>query len=198
MERFEIAPRQHTDLILPMIESLLNECQVERSQLEAIAFSQGPGSFMGTRLATGVAQGLGYALKIPLIPVSTLQILAQTAYEAAGEPYVVAGWDARMKELYWGAYRLQNGLMQMSQPDVLQKPEAVVVDTEGAALVGNAWSVYKEALDPMLLTKASSIDTESYPHSSALITLALARYDEGDTRPALGIEPVYWRNQVTS
>lgn len=77
--RHEIAPSQHAKLLLPLINDLLSEAKINLSDLNAVAFGCGPGSFMGVRLATATAQGLAFGLNIPLISISTLQILAQTA-----------------------------------------------------------------------------------------------------------------------
>lgn len=180
--RFEIAPRQHTELILPMIEALLDESQLKRSDLDAIAFAAGPGSFMGTRLAVGVAQGLAYALQLPVIAVSTLQILAQTAYQTTGVESVLCGWDARMDEVYWGVYQLDNGLMQPCQPDQLAALDAVIDPGASYARVGNIWG--DEAV--------------VYPRADALLALAEPRFVAGDVVSALAVEPIYLRNKVTS
>ena len=56
--RFVIAPQQHSQLILPMCEDLLAETGITLAQLDAVAFSQGPGSFTGLRIAAGVTQGI--------------------------------------------------------------------------------------------------------------------------------------------
>lgn len=180
-ERFEIAPRQHTELILPMIEELLVEMNLMRQELQAIAFAAGPGSFMGTRLATGVAQGLGYALDIPLIPVSTLQILAQTAYEKHGCRRVVCGWDARMQEVYWGVYQEQQGLMQPLQSDRLSSIKEIDSVESDYVRVGNIWN-----------------DEVLYPHATALLSLAVPLFESGHTVSAMKAEPVYLRNNVVS
>src|SRR5574337_329913 len=82
MERSEIAPRRHAELILPMIESLLAEAGLARTQLDGIAVGCGPGAFTGVRLAIAVAQGLALALDIPIVPVSSLAALAQDAPDA--------------------------------------------------------------------------------------------------------------------
>src|SRR5690606_29845388 len=76
----EVVPMQQAQLILPRINQLLQESNLSLNQLDAVAFGCGPGSFTGVRIATSLAQGLGYALNIPLIPISSLAGLAQAAY----------------------------------------------------------------------------------------------------------------------
>ena len=78
-ERFEIAPRRHTELVLPWAEALLAEAGISRSQIDAIAVGCGPGAFTGVRLAIGIAQGIALALDRPVVPVSSLAALAMRA-----------------------------------------------------------------------------------------------------------------------
>ena len=86
-ERFEVAPRRHAELALPWAEQLLAEAGIARAQLDAIALSRGPGAFTGVRLAIALAQGIALALDRPLLPVSTLAVLAARV----PPPCVVAG-----------------------------------------------------------------------------------------------------------
>ena len=77
--RFEIAPRDHTQRILPLIEALLQAQQLELTALDALAFGRGPGSFTGVRIGIGIAQGLALGAMLPMIGISTLATLAQGA-----------------------------------------------------------------------------------------------------------------------
>ena len=100
-QRYEVAPREHGALILPMIETLLSEAGCAPTQLDALAFGRGPGAFVGVRIATGVAQGIAFAADLPVIPVSSLAAMAQSVEHGN----VYSAIDARMNEVYWGAYR---------------------------------------------------------------------------------------------
>lgn len=196
-ERSEIAPQRHAELILPMIDSLLAEAGIQLNQLDAIACGQGPGSFMGVRIAIGIAQGLAFGADLPVIPVSTLQTLAQTAFQQTGATAVVAGWDARMNAIYWGMYQQDaaSKIMLPQQADALNLPEEILFPaTQNWLLAGNAWSTYRRQLPSVLdsYTKATDI----YPQARAMLAIAAILYGEGEVRNAQEIEPVYLRDQV--
>ncbi len=195
-EQFAIAPQRHAELILPMIEKLLGDAGIGLAQLNAIAFGQGPGSFMGVRIATGVAQGLAFGADLPVIPVSTLQALAQTAWQETQCPDIIAAWDARMQAIYWGVYSLsENGLMMAARPDALNPPEELQIPTDKKwLLAGNAWKIYHQQLASKLNPDAQIADI--YPQARAILSIAQVSLSEGKMRSALEIEPVYLRNDV--
>src|SRR5215472_11314278 len=118
IERSELAPRRHAELILPMIEALLAEAGVARRQLDGIAVGRGPGAFTGVRLAISVAQGLALGLDVPVVPVSSLAALAQETPATGADLPILAVIDARMGEVYAGTFRrAANGLVEPTGPE---------------------------------------------------------------------------------
>jgi len=197
IERYEIAPRRHAELILPMIEALLAEAGVSRRQLGGIAVGRGPGAFTGVRLAISVAQGIALGLDLPVVPVSSLAALAQAAPQVA-DASILATIDARMGEVYAGTFR--------RGPDGLVVP--VGAETVGAAsrlelpshdrwvIVGSGWDAYRDALSQRLPRAPISADGACYPSASAVARLAAAQFANGLAVAADQALPVYLRDKV--
>ncbi len=198
MARTESMPREHSQRMLPLIDALLQEAGVALSSLDAIAFTHGPGSFMGVRLATGFAQGLAFGANIPLIPLSTLQVLAQTAYQSQGVARVLAALDARMDSLYWGGYVCdEQGLMQSVLSDALTRADAWVWPSDDWNCVGNAWAVYREVF-PSSSSNIEQCASECVPNAEAMLPLAQARLAAKATVSPMAVEPMYLRNHVAN
>jgi tRNA threonylcarbamoyladenosine biosynthesis protein TsaB len=137
-ERLDTRAREQTRLILPMIDAVLKERHLTFSDLSAIAFSRGPGSFSGVRINAAVTQALAWAHDLPVIAVSTLQALAQHANQQQGLKRVCAVIDARMNEVYAATFALdQNGIMQLIGDEQLVAYTAVTVVEDVDALVGS-------------------------------------------------------------
>ncbi|MDO8954915.1 MAG: tRNA (adenosine(37)-N6)-threonylcarbamoyltransferase complex dimerization subunit type 1 TsaB [Gammaproteobacteria bacterium] len=129
-----IEPRSHNELLLPIIQDLMKQANIGFADLDAIAFGAGPGSFVGVRIAASVVQGLAFAAQKPVIRLSSLQIMAQTAYRELGLSQIEIILDARMKQYYFGQYELSNGLMLSVEADSIRPnvqnevlPELVVL-----------------------------------------------------------------------
>jgi len=174
-ERFEIAPRAHTERILPMIDELMAEAGMTISQVDAMAFGCGPGAFTGVRIAVGVTQGIAFAADLPVVPVSTLAALAQ----GAGGDRVLAALDARMDEVYWGAYqRNVAGLMEGVGEECVSPPDDVPCppgnDWQGA---GAGWMVYETRLSARCAEQLTSWDGTGFPHARDVALLGIAGYE---------------------
>jgi len=198
-EKFEIAPRQHAAIILTMTDELLSECDAKLSDMDAVAFGCGPGSFTGLRIATSAAQGFAFAHDLPLIPVSTLRAIAQGAHRKYKATNVLAALDARMKEVYWGSYSLKENIMHANKDDMVCKPEVIILDNSLEYVgVGNGWESYLEVLKKSCGDCVKEIYEKEHPHAQDIAIIAEYEFQLGNTVSAEEALPVYLRNDVTS
>jgi len=201
IERSEIAPRRHAELILPMIESLLGEAGISRRQIDAIAVGRGPGAFTGVRLAISVAQGLALGLDVPVVPVSSLAALAQDAPADIDAP-ILAVIDARMGEIYAGAFRRSaDGLVSaigsesVGPASRLLLPQTATLRGQYWCILGTGWSAYQDALSAQLPSPLYA-DGTRYPQAHAIARLAKPQLAAGRGVAAEFALPVYLRDKV--
>ena len=135
---FEECPREHTQRILPLVKAILTQGNTSLTDLDALAFGRGPGSFTGVRIGIGIAQGLALGAELPMIGVSTLATMAQGAWRMTGATRVLAAIDARMGEVYWAEYtRDEQGVWHGEETEAVLKPEAV---TERLHQLSGEWA----------------------------------------------------------
>lgn len=196
-ERFELAPRRHTTLILPMVQQLLADSGLSLSQLDALAVDRGPGSFTGVRIGTGVVQGLAYAVDLPVVPVSSLATLAQAVWQKLQHKHVLALIDARMQEVYWARYEFVEKEMVLVGEERVD-PLAQVTMAEGLTVycVGSGSRLYQEQLQSRPGCQVLTDSVYDFPHAAVLAGLAVNAYDRNEVVSADQLEPIYLRNQV--
>ncbi|WP_162518409.1 tRNA (adenosine(37)-N6)-threonylcarbamoyltransferase complex dimerization subunit type 1 TsaB [Aeromonas veronii] len=197
--RWEEAPRDHTRKILPMVQAVLEDAGISLSDLDAIAFGRGPGSFTGVRIGISVAQGLAFGAGVPLIGISTLAAMAQGAYRRDGAQQVLTAIDARMNEVYFGRYELIDGRMQLVGDEVVSDPVALV-DARGklagrVTCVGTGFETYGETLSGLADELAES--QVRFPAAEDMLPLARAAWLAGEAVPVEQATPVYLRDKVT-
>ncbi len=218
--RQAMAPRRHGEFILPMINAILAENGIAVAHLDALAFGRGPGTFTGVRMAASVAQGIAFAIDLPVIPISTLATVAQTAWlnlrsasplpnklldgkqASSWKPtHIAVALDARMDEVYFATYRLQKDTVVLLGNEQVIAPSATTLPDVGMGSeisqhhwvgVGSGFKAYKEALHHLTLTAC----WEEYPHAVALAQLAVEAYQRGEGVEAALALPVYLRDQV--
>ncbi len=200
----QIAPQAHTRLILPMVQAVLSEAQASLNQLDAIAFGRGPGSFTGVRIGIGAAQGLAYGAGVPLIAVSTLQMLAQGLYRRKQVETVVAAIDARMNEIYLGAYALQNKIMSPIIDEVVIHPQDAVsylasVQSEciQAGATGTGFTAYNELVVQLQLQSSSESEADNLPWAQDMLPAAQLAFANQEYCDPAEATPVYLRDKVT-
>lgn len=198
IHRFQVSPRRHTELILPMIDELLREADIQTKDLDAIAFGQGPGAFTGVRIAVGVIQGLAFAHDTPVIPISSLNALAQ--HYASEHSQVASAIDARMQEIYWGLFKKNDlGLMQQITEEKVCSPADISKPSKGEWFgAGSGWNTYGEELQAQFNQKLSGFNGDVFPSAKDIIVLAKPAYLEGNAIPVEEATPVYLRNKVAN
>jgi len=198
-DRFVVAHKQHTALILPMADELLAAAELKPTQLDGLAVGRGPGSFTGLRIGCGVAQGIAFAADIPVAPISSLATLAQAAYIELGHKKVLAAIDARMSEVYWGIYVLdQQQIMRCQGPEIVCAPDKISLPTVAGHWygVGSGWANYSDQLMAKLGNVVQNVQGDKYPTAGAMIPLALTAVAEGQMVSAEQALPVYLRNKI--
>jgi tRNA threonylcarbamoyladenosine biosynthesis protein TsaB len=186
--------RTHSQSVLPMVQELLLEAQVRLGDVDAIAFGAGPGSFTGVRTACGVAQGLAFGADLPVLPLVTLEAMAEACRAKGGATEVLAVLDARMNEVYWAQYRF-DGAWQTVVAPTLSSPERVAPQpADGLAACGNGFAAYPEAFADK--TFAAGADAGIVPHARDLARIGAAALAAGQGVPAAQAQPLYLRNKV--
>jgi tRNA threonylcarbamoyladenosine biosynthesis protein TsaB len=160
--------KAQTQTILPLIEQGFTETKITVENLTAIAFSRGPGSFSGVRINAAVTQALAWSNDLPVIPVSTLQALAQAAYREHQLEKVTAVLDARMQEVYIASFEIDaNGIMQIVDEEKLLNYEAAKQYQKFTLIGSGAALVEAEATQYVKIT-ASAFDIASIARPLAL------------------------------
>lgn len=191
----KIMPMQQGRLILPMIQALLGASKLSLSDLDAIAYGCGPGSFTGIRIASSVAQGIGFSVKkCQVIPISSLAAIAQTAYVEQQWEYLLTALDARMGQVYWASYIVnQQGTVELRDKESIYLPKEVPPPdlTKKWYGVGDGWATYGDILNNHLGLKA--MNTAQVPTATAILQLAKVKYEQREwVRPSHAV-PVYLR-----
>lgn len=197
-ERSDVVPRKHTELILPMVDGVLSESGISLNQLDALTFNRGPGSFTGVRISTSVAQGLAYAVDLPVIPISGLATVAQGAWRAEQQKNILVMLDARMHEVYWAYYQHQQDGMKLIGDEHVTHVSNISKPKKGRwQVVGSGVKVYNEEITDWAKDTNVTINMESqYPQARDVVELAITEFKVGNTESAMEIQPVYIRDKV--
>jgi tRNA threonylcarbamoyladenosine biosynthesis protein TsaB len=187
--------RTHSQSVLPMVQELLREAGITLADCHAVAFGAGPGSFTGVRTACGVAQGLAFGANLPVLPMVTLEAMAEACRARTGANEVLAVLDARMNEVYWAQYRYTDGAWVAVREPALSAPQDVApLPAPKLAACGNGFTAYPEAF----ADKAFALDAlgDLLPHAREMAVLGAGALAAGMAMPAEQAQPIYLRNKV--
>lgn len=196
-----IASQQTVQLLLPMIDQLMANCGISASDLDGVAFGAGPGSFTGLRIAAATAQGIAFGVDIGVIPVSSLQAVAQGVYAEQQSSRVAVAFDARMDEVYWAAFEIDDaGIMQSIEPERVCPPTEIALPASHSmhtwALVGTGADRYSDVLSTALNRVQLLHISDVWPHAEYVARLARAQATLSGFKPANEALPVYLRDKV--
>ncbi len=197
IERFELAPKHHTRLILPMIDDLMNEAGLSVKQLDALAFGCGPGSFTGIRIATGVIHGIALGADLPVVCVSTLATMAQDLFDRSDSKLAFSAIDARMEEIFWAVYQRDNlGFAELIGEEAVIPAESVSCSVQGLGVgIGSAWGVYADTLTSRL-KQVDYYEAEVLPRAALIAKLGVHKFEQGLAVAVEQAMPVYLRDKV--
>ena len=175
---------QTSAALIPAIMDLLAQANLKLTDLDAIVFGRGPGSFTGLRTACSVAQGLAFgAGGLTVLPLDTLLAIAEEARFSAGDlvgkAQVHAILDARMGEVYFASYGYCDGVWQAQSEIQLVKADQLNLDA-AYTVAGNMPSATLAAL----------------PAAMAMLRLAPSMLAAGQGVPAEQALPLYIRDKV--
>lgn len=186
--------RKHSQFILSEINKLLQQANISIQDIKTVIAGNGPGSFIGVRLAHAVAQALCLPDHKQLITLSSLQIIAQSVYMKTQAETILVAQDARKNEVYACAYQLKNGAMQAIIEEQLLTPEALQSlyqqlqsEHDSITLTGTGWQAYQE----QLTIKQAIININNCNLAEGALQLASLLEHENEQA-----EPNYVRNHV--
>ena len=197
IERYAVVTREHAARLPLLVPELIAEAGLTLRQLDGLVCGIGPGSFAGVRIGVSYVKGLALGLDRPVVGVSSLAMLAQAALVEHPEATALAAIDARMDEVYFGAYRLVDGLATAVQDDAVgPAAEVCVPPATPQVAIGSGWRAHREALLAALPAAPTQIDADAYPHAAAALGIAAARFAAGEGGDAAALVPAYLRNRV--
>ncbi|MEQ1662933.1 MAG: tRNA (adenosine(37)-N6)-threonylcarbamoyltransferase complex dimerization subunit type 1 TsaB [Thiobacillus sp.] len=187
--RRELAEQRHSSLLLPMVDELLHETELNLRALDGLAYGAGPGSFTGLRIACAVTQGLALGADLPVVGVSTLASMA----EQCGGDRVLTVLDARMAEVYWAAYQREGADWRAVVEPQLALPASVALpDDHSWAGTGNGFVL----LDEQQRLVLARLDEAIMPDAAAMAPLAARAFARGEAFDAALAAPIYLRDKV--
>lgn len=187
-------PPRHAERLAPAIDFVRRQVGVELSQLSAIAVSIGPGMFTGLRVGVTTAKVLAQALRIPVVPIPSLDLLAYPLRHA--NRVVAAAIDARRRELYYAIYRPVPGGLQRESEYALGTPEDLASELtargEETLLCGDGALRFGDELGHLERVEHAGAG-HTAPGLAALVELACGRYEREEFEAPADIVPLYLR-----
>lgn len=185
-------PNEHNKMITLVMEQAMKEAEIKVDHLEAVAVSEGPGSYTGLRVGSSACKAYSYAMQIPLIPVDTLQLIAfQAQKQFPDAAQYISMIDARRMEVFMGSF--DNELKSLSEPKafIVKEDFFESFPSEHAVFAGNGAA--KLRMIPTL-TENTCILSEVIPLAKFMGPLAYLRWKSDNLPDPAYFEPRYLKS----
>jgi tRNA threonylcarbamoyladenosine biosynthesis protein TsaB len=181
---------------MPMIRSVLFDAEVDLSDLDGIVLGNGPGSFIGMRIAASVAQGLAFGAGLKIAPVSSMAAVAAEV-GAPGSARVAVAQDAHMQEVYLGLYDVTGDTVTAMIAERLQGCAAIPELRDGGEFLaaGYGWQRFPDLLEKNRANLRGEA-TVLHPHAEFLLKLGSDMFERGEAIAAENVIPAYLRQKV--
>lgn len=173
--------KTHSATLLPMVDQMMKMSEKSPADFDAIAITRGPGSFTGLRIGAATVKGLGLALDLPVIPVSTLECLAMNVSET--HDLICPIMDARRSQVYTAVYEMKDGglleVIKEEPLDINDLINKVKVLDKNVLFLGDGVTVYRSVLEEQLKEKAGfAKEHNMVQRASSLAVLAKDRWEQ--------------------
>jgi len=183
----------YSDMLLPAIEHVLHTTNTPLQEIDAFAIAQGPGSFTALRIGMSVVKGLALATKKPVIPVSTLDGLAQNMF--ASNYLICPLLDARRHEVYSAYYKKEGDVLKRLSPDRALRPKKLLEEIhEDVIFLGDGSERYRDLIGSALQGKALFAPLHlNHPRASIIAQLAFQKGMHVASPETDALTPLYGR-----
>lgn len=138
----EPMPTGQAERLVPMISEVMAAAGVTFADIGRIAVTVGPGTFTGTRISIAAARALALAADVPVVPASSLAVIAEQAVrhlpKAPRVDSIAVALDARRSQIYWQRFALSGGLAPLCEPQVLSPDMAALQIADGPCLIAGS------------------------------------------------------------
>ena len=182
----------HAEKLHVFIEEILSENNIQFSDLNAIAVSQGPGSYTGLRIGVSSAKGFCYALNIPMIAIDTLQLLAKQIQIEDG--IIIPMIDARRMEVFSAFYDKNHNQIRATQAEIIDETSYKEI-TEKIHLIGDGTEKFINTLtDDKFIFHSNVV----FPSANEMSQLSFEKYKISDFVDVAYFEPYYLKDFILS
>ena len=180
----------HAEQLHVFIEECLEEVGLKTTDLDAVAVSKGPGSYTGLRIGVSAAKGLCYALNIPLIAIAALESMA-AQYTLNKADYIIPVLDARRMEVYSAIFDKDLSEIRATKAEIIDENSFhSYYDKHTVHILGSG----AEKIATILSSTNISYDTNAFPSSKEMVSLANKKYLQKDFEDVAYFEPYYLKD----